>query len=277
MTSHAVRVFQERGLVPKKSFGQNFLADPGVARRIAELITPDGGGTVVEIGAGLGALTEPLLAQAAKVVAIERDRDLCPILRDAFAGFIARGKLDIIEADAKKIDFGVLFASGPERPWPRVLAGNLPYQLTGPLLERTTAIALEIDRAVFMVQAEVAERLTALPGSEAYGALTVFVSAAFDVARPMNVGRGAFRPRPSVDSAVIVLTPLRPARAMETDRFREAVRAAFAQRRKTLRNAWSKLGAAAEVEARARLAGIDLGRRGETLSVEEFARFAEGR
>jgi len=274
MTSHAVRVFQERGLIPKKSFGQNFLADPGVAHRIAELVTPDGGGTVVEIGAGLGALTEPLLAHAAKVLAIERDRDLCPILRDAFADLIAKGKLEIIEADAKKIDFGVLFASGP---WPRVLAGNLPYQLTGPLLERTTAIALEIDRAVFMVQAEVAERLTALPGSEAYGALTVFVSAAFDVVRPMNVGRGAFRPRPSVDSAVIVLTPLRPARAMETDRFRETVRAAFAQRRKTLRNAWSKLGTAAEVEARARFAGIDLGRRGETLSVEEFARFAEGR
>jgi 16S rRNA (adenine1518-N6/adenine1519-N6)-dimethyltransferase len=272
MTSQAVRTFQERGLTAKKSFGQNFLTDSRIARRIAELVTPGGGGTIVEIGAGLGALTEPLLARASKVVAIERDRDLCPILRDAFAGAISQGRLDILEADAKRTDFAALFAA---RPPPRALAGNLPYQLTGPLLERTTAIAHEIDRAVFMVQAEVADRLAATPGSEAYGALTVFVSAAFEISRPMGVGRAAFHPRPAVDSAVVVLTPLRPPRARETDRFRDAVRAAFSQRRKTLRNAWSKLGTAAEVEARARSAGIDLGRRGETLSVEEFARFAE--
>jgi len=278
MTSAAVRAFRERGLVPKKSFGQNFLVDPNVARRIAELSTTGSrlgdrpnGGTVVEIGAGLGALTEPLLARAARVVAIERDRDLCPILRETLADAIQEGKLDVVEADAKRADLGQLLASGPK---PRVLAGNLPYQLTGPLLERTTALADDLDRAVFMVQAELADRLLAAPGSEAYGALTVFVSGAFDVTRAMNVGRGAFHPRPGVDSAVVVLEPLRPPRARETDRFREAVRAAFAQRRKTLRNAWSALGPAAEVAARAESAGIDLGRRGETLSVEEFARFA---
>jgi 16S rRNA (adenine1518-N6/adenine1519-N6)-dimethyltransferase len=271
MTSSAVRVLRERGLVPKKSFGQNFLTDSNLARRIADFAAPEGG-TVVEFGAGLGALTEPLLARAARVVAIERDRDLCPILREVFAEPIASGKLDIVEADAKKVDIGGLLAHGPP---PGVLAGNLPYQLTGPLLEKTTALATLIERAVFMVQAEVAERLVAAPGSEAYGALTVFVSAAFDVARAMQVGRGAFHPRPGVDSAVIVLTPLRPPRAVETERFRNAVRAAFAQRRKTLRNAWRKLGPSAEIEARARSAGIDLGRRGETLSVEEFARFAE--
>jgi 16S rRNA (adenine1518-N6/adenine1519-N6)-dimethyltransferase len=272
MTSAAVRAFRERGLSAKKSFGQNFLTDANLSKKVAELATPGGArGTVVEIGAGLGALTEPLLERAAKVVAIERDRDLCPILRDAFADPITERRLDLLEADAKTIDFAALFAAGPA---PRVLAGNLPYQLTGPLLEKATALARDIDRAVFMVQAEVADRLVAAPGTENYGALTVFVSAAFDVARALRVGRGAFHPRPQVDSTVVVLTPLRPPRAVETDRFREAVRAAFTQRRKTLRNAWSKLS---DVEARAARAGIDLGRRGETLSVEEFARFAESR
>ncbi len=268
MTSPAVRAFRERGLAPKKSFGQNFLVDPNVTLRVAELCA---GGTIVEIGAGLGALTEPLLARARRVVAIERDRDLCPLLREAFAEPIASGQLVVVEADAKTTDLAGLLASGPA---PRVLAGNLPYQLTGPLLERATGLAGQIDRAVFMVQAEVADRLAAAPASEAYGALTVFVTAAFEVRRAMSVGRGSFHPRPGVDSAVVVLVPHHPPRAEETVRFRDAVRAAFAQRRKTLRNAWSKLGSPDDVRARADAAGIDLGRRGETLSVEEFARFA---
>jgi len=272
MTSAAVQAFRARGLSPKKTFGQNFLVDRNVSNRIADLASLGGAGTVVEIGAGLGALTEPLLARAAKVVAIERDRDLCPILREAFAEEIASGKLEIVEADAKRADLAALLMSGPP---PRALAGNLPYQLTGPLLEIATSLTAAIDCAVFMVQIEVADRLVAAPASPAYGALTVFVSAAFDVARAMKVSRGAFQPRPGVDSAVVVLTPHRPPRAAETDEFRAAVRAAFTQRRKTLRNAWSKLGTVAEVSSRAASAGIDLDRRGETLSVEEFARFAE--
>jgi len=278
MTSAAVRAFRDRGLTAKKSFGQNFLVDPNTTLRVAELCAGDEPastserGTIVEIGAGLGALTEPLLARAKRVLAIERDRDLCPLLRDAFSEPIASGRLVIVEADAKTVDLEGLLASGPA---PRILAGNLPYQLTGPLLERATQLAKVIDRAAFMVQAEVADRLAAEPGSEAYGALTVFVTAAFRVRRAMSVSRGAFHPRPGVDSAVVVLVPHRPARAEETDRFREAVRAAFSQRRKTLRNAWAKLGEPDKIRARAEAAGIDLARRGETLSVEEFARFAQ--
>jgi 16S rRNA (adenine1518-N6/adenine1519-N6)-dimethyltransferase len=274
--------FKSLGLSPKKSFGQNFLADKHAAAKIAELAVGTGAGggrskdgsaaTVVEIGAGLGALTEPLLARGAHVVAIERDRDLCPLLRDAFAAWIERGQLEVIEADAKQVDFGALLEPGPA---PRVLTGNLPYQLTGPLLERTTGLAAVIDRAVYTVQAEVGERLTAAPGSGAYGALTVFTSAAFKIARAFGLGSSAFFPRPGVDSVVLVLSSLRPPRARETPQFRAAVRAAFGQRRKTLRNAWSALGTAAEVAEWARASGIDLARRGETLSVEEFARFAE--
>jgi 16S rRNA (adenine1518-N6/adenine1519-N6)-dimethyltransferase len=267
----ATRAFRERGLAAKKSFGQNFLVEPNVARQIAELAAFQEGATVVEVGAGLGALTEPLLARGARVIAVERDRDLCPILRDAFAGPIADGKLVILEADAKQIDFAARLAEGPA---PRVVAGNLPYQLTGPLLERVTSMARALDRAVFMVQAEVADRLVAAPASESYGALTVFVGAAFRVNRAFGVGRGAFHPRPGVDSAVVVLTPTVPPRAEETETFRAAVRAAFAQRRKTLRNAWRALADTAVIAACAETAGIDLDRRGETLSVEEFARFA---
>jgi 16S rRNA (adenine1518-N6/adenine1519-N6)-dimethyltransferase len=271
MTSSAWLAFKELGLSPKKSFGQNFLVDKGAARKIAELAA-EGPATIVEIGAGLGALTEPLLAQGAKVAAVERDRDLCPLLRDAFASWIEQGQLVVIEADAKRVDYGELLRAGPA---PRVLVGNLPYQLTGPLLQRTTELASVIDRAIYTVQAEVGERLTAAPGSDAYGALTVFASAAFRITRAFALGPGAFFPRPSVDSAVLLFVPLRPPRAKETDRFRAVVRGAFAQRRKTLRNAWSSLGTAAEIAGWADAAGIDLGRRGETLSVEEFARFTD--
>src|SRR5262249_31443367 len=145
-------------------------------------------------------------------------------------------------------------------PAPRVVAGNLPYLITGRLLERATTIADAIDRAVFMVQAEVADRLAAPPGGDAYGALSVFVQAAFDVQRILVVRGGAFYPRPDVDSAVVALTPRRPRRAEETDAFRAAVRAAFATRRKTLRNAWKGLygWSREELAARAAEVGISL-------------------
>lgn len=269
-THTAKERFRALGLKPKKSFGQNFLADPRIARSIAELSSTPEGGTVVEIGAGLGALTAPLLERASRVIAIERDRDLCPILRDAFAEEASSGKLQVIEADAASLDYTSLFEGGPR---PHILAGNLPYQITGKLLEMSTRLAGRIDRAVFMVQREVADRLAAQPGTSAYGALTVFVTAAFRVELAISVGKGAFFPSPDVNSAVVVLHP--EPRAEETEAFRNAVRAAFAQRRKTLRNAWRGLGPSDLIEERAQRAGIDLNRRGETLTVEDFARFAQ--
>jgi len=264
---------RSRGLSPKKRFGQNFLVDPHASRTIAEAATTPPGGTVLEIGAGLGALTRPLLERAARVVAIERDRDLVPILREELAAPIEEGRLEIIEGDAMLVDWAAAFARGPA---PHVLAGNLPYQITGALLERAVGLASRIDRAVFMVQAEVAERLLAPAGSKTYGALTVFTQAAFEVRRVLSVKAGAFYPRPEIDSAVVQLVPHRPARAEETEAFREAVRAAFGARRKTLRNAWRGLyGLSLEaLEARAQEAGVSLDARGETLTVEQFARFA---
>jgi len=264
---------EAHGLRHKRHFGQNFLTDRRIAARIVELCTTPLGGTAVEIGAGLGALTAGLVERATTVIAIERDRDLVPLLEEAFARDVANARLRVLEADAKKADYRALFA---DRPHPRVLAGNLPYQLTGPLVEIAVGLADAVDRAVFMVQLEVAERLAASAGGEAYGALTVFVQAAFEVERAFVVKRGAFYPQPNVDSAVVVLTPRRPPITEETDAFRRLVHAAFAQRRKTLRNAWKTaldLGPE-ELSHAAKAAGIDLDDRGETLDVRAFAKMA---
>jgi 16S rRNA (adenine1518-N6/adenine1519-N6)-dimethyltransferase len=268
------RLLLERyGLRAKHPFGQNFLSDPRIAEQIAELSTTPPGGIVVEIGAGLGSLTAPLLSRAGRVVAIERDRDLVPALHEEFRSAVDDKRLEIVEADAKQVDYEALFA-GDARP--RALAGNLPYQLTGPLLRLTVALAERFDRAVFMVQLEVAERLTARASEPEYGALTVFVSAALDVERKMIVRRGAFYPQPRVDSAVVVLTPRAVPFSRETDDFRAVVKAAFGQRRKTLRNAWRGLpNVTGElVAAAAAKANIDLDARGETLDTAAFARMA---
>lgn len=276
-------LLRARGLAPKKRFGQNFLTDPRTAAGIAsaaaglppnETAPPSSpSGTVLEIGAGLGALTRPLCERAAHVIAIERDRDLVPILREELSQPLAEGRLSVIEADATELDWAKTLA-----PWPKphAVAGNLPYLLTGMLIEQATHAASAIDRAVFMVQLEVAERLAARPGSASYGALSVFVQAAFDVRRIFTVRAGSFYPRPAVDSAVVLLVPHRPPRAEETKAFSAAVKAAFGARRKTLRNAWKGLygWSREELAARAEEAKISLDARGETLSVEDFARIA---
>jgi 16S rRNA (adenine1518-N6/adenine1519-N6)-dimethyltransferase len=264
-------VLREAGLSPKRSFGQSFLVAESAVRAIAQACVSDdeqGKARVVEIGAGTGALTYALVPRARTVVAIERDRDLVPVLGRLFADDIARGALELVEADAQSVDLPALLGEVP----PRVLCGNLPYQITGRLLERAVHIARSFERAVFMLQAEVAERLVARPGTKAYGALTVFVRAAFDVTRILTVSRGSFHPPPDVTSAVVRLTPA--PRAEETDAFRQVVRRAFGARRKTLRNAWSGLVAPDILARVARDAGVSLDARGETLSVDDFARVA---
>lgn len=264
-------VLDAHSLRPKKHFGQNFMADRSIAQRIAELATTPTGGTVVEFGAGLGALTLCLLERASTVIAIERDRELVPVLAEALAP--AGSRAVILEADAKAVDLRTTFAPHPR---PHVLAGNLPYQLTGPLLERTVRARPWIDAAVFLVQLEVASRLCAAAGSAEYGALTVFVRAAFDVRRAFIVRRGAFYPQPNVDSAVVHLQARKQPVAEETATFQAVVHAAFAKRRKTLRNAWRGLLGLPEerIAAAADAVGIKLTDRGETLPVETFAAMA---
>lgn len=267
------KVLLERyGLKPKYSFGQNFLADERLAARIAEACGATGG-SVVELGSGLGALTRPLLASGVSyVLAVERDRDLVPALGQELASDVEAGRLSILEEDAKSVDFVAALAG---RPTPHVVAGNLPYQITGPLLEKAIHSAPSISRAVFLVQLEVADRLAAAPGSDAYGALSVFAQRAFKVERAFVVRRGAFYPQPNVDSAVVTLEP-RGASA-ESEAFRSLVKRAFEQRRKKLKNAWAGLFGerGLDLEAAAQRAKIDLSLRGETLSVADFARMAE--
>lgn len=264
---------RQRGLRPRKALGQNFLHDQRVCHAIAQAAVPSPGAWVLEIGPGLGALTGPLLELSERVVALEKDTGLAAVLREEQAERIASGQLVLHEGDATRIDWLPLLDGAPGE---RVIAGNLPYSVTGLLLERATTVAPHVARAVFMLQLEVAERLAAAPASGAYGALTVFVQAAFSVRRLLNVGSGAFFPRPEVGSAVVVLTPHVTPRAAETPAFRAVVRAAFGQRRKTLRNAWRGLfgWTDAELAAAAAEARIALEARGETLAVEDFARLA---
>jgi 16S rRNA (adenine1518-N6/adenine1519-N6)-dimethyltransferase len=264
-------LLERYGLKPKYSFGQNFLADERFTARIAETCAASGG-SVIELGAGLGALTRPLLASGVSwLLAVERDRDLVPALTQELAHDIASGRLQILEEDAKAVDFAAAFLGKPK---PHVVAGNLPYQITGPLLEKAVHASPGIDRAVFMVQLEVADRLIAPPNGENYGALSVFAQRAFKVQRAFVVKRGAFYPQPNVDSAVVKLEPL--GAGPETDEFRAVVRAAFGQRRKKLKNVWAALFGERGIElgGAAERAGIDLSARGETLGVADFERMA---
>lgn len=276
MTSRNPRgLLREAGLRPKRSFGQNFLVATPIARAIASACVPDdevGRARVVEIGAGTGALTGLLAQRARSLVAIERDRELVPLLvRELESSSATR----ILEADAQSVDLAQLLGDAdPESP--RVLCGNLPYAITGPLLRRAVELADRVERVVFLIQQEVADRLTATPGHKSWGGLSVFVQAAYEARRVVRAPPGAFYPSPEVTSAVVELVPANPPRAKETEAFRALVRSAFQARRKTLRNAWAKLAPdAAALERAAAQAGIALDARGETLDVLAFARMAE--
>lgn len=273
------KLLSEFGLSPKHSFGQNFLSDPNLTAKLAALAAPDAGTCVLEIGAGLGALTDALLERGCWVTAVERDRDLVPALGRIFETQVASGHLVILEGDAKTLDWNsaleaVRARAGQTAQRP-VVSGNLPYQITGPLLRKTVELGGRIARAVYLVQKEVADRLVATENSKEYGALTVFVRAQFQVERALVIKAGAFVPKPRVDSAVVVLTPSEGPACPETPAFREVVKAAFSARRKTLRNAWKGVLPSEILSEAAESCGIDLNVRGETLSVREFSAFAE--
>jgi 16S rRNA (adenine1518-N6/adenine1519-N6)-dimethyltransferase len=263
---------QRHGLRAKRTLGQNFLTDRGLCEKIAALVAP-AGHSVLEIGAGLGALTAPLLARGSSVLAIETDRSLSSVLRQKFAAEMASGQLRLLEGDAREVDLGQCLDSLSA---PRTLAGNLPYQLSGLLLRRAVDMAGACQRLVFLLQLEVVDRMCAAPGADAYGALSVFVQSVYRPHRELVVRRGAFYPQPGVDSAVVLLEPLGDGVGAPSAEFALLVRAAFEKRRKTLRNAWrSTLGLSPErLAALASVAGIDLDARGETLGVEDFSRMA---
>lgn len=262
MTRHDRPHAQEHA--PKRRFGQNFLHDPNVIERILRAINPQPADSLVEIGPGLGALTVPLLGRLGRLTVIEIDRDVIPLLRERCR---QHPGLQVIQADALRLDYRELAP-----PDGRIrLVGNLPYNISTPLLFHLLDQADAIIDMHFMLQKEVVDRMCAGPGDEAYGRLSVTLAARCAVSNLFHVGPGAFQPPPKVDSAVVRLVPRKPDfEIADPKMFDRVVAQAFSQRRKTLSNALKSLADAATIER----AGIDPRARAETLHARDFARLA---
>jgi 16S rRNA (adenine1518-N6/adenine1519-N6)-dimethyltransferase len=270
------RLLERCGLRPKKRLGQNFLIDRNVLQKILDAAELDRESAALEIGPGLGTVTREIAEVAAKVVAVEADRSLMPVLSETVGDF---PNVEIVHADFLKLDLPSFLAAhfGETRC---VVVANLPYYITSPIITRLIEAKQAVERMVLMVQEEVAERLTAQPASESYGALSVFVQYHCLVRTVARVKRTVFYPSPEVDSALVRLD-VRASPAVNVPNeglFFRIVRASFGQRRKTLLRSLSgspELGWTRQTaDAVLARAGIDPVRRGETLSIEEFASLA---
>lgn len=258
----------------KKSLGQNFLVDQSVLERIVAAVAPADGDRVLEIGPGQGALTGCLVNRVGRLVAVELDKRL---LKPLAAAYGALPHVSIVEGDILKVDLPRLLQEFGPGTWK--VAANLPYNISSQVLFLFLETPTLFNRLVLMLQKEVGDRLVARPGTKEYGILSVFCALHFDVVREFLVKPGSFRPIPKVDSVVLRFTPLPAPRCDVGDEafFRRVVKAAFGQRRKTLWNCLKVAEVAADDETlREVLAecGIDPGRRGETLDLEEFARLS---
>jgi len=250
----------------RKRFGQNFLHDTHVIQRIVSAIRPRPGEHLVEIGPGKGALTRPLLEAAGRIDVIELDRDLPPLLQTHCQG---AGELIIHSCDALKFDFASLIDKPANDNRLRVI-GNLPYNISTPLIFHLLDYAQAIQDMHFMLQKEVVERLAAQPGGKDYGRLSIMVQYYCQTEYLFTVRPGSFTPVPKVDSAIVRLTPYRqaPVAVDNIHDFEKLVRAAFAMRRKTLRNNLKEMLDSKAIES----LEIDPTRRAETLTLEELAR-----
>jgi 16S rRNA (adenine1518-N6/adenine1519-N6)-dimethyltransferase len=249
----------------RKRFGQHFLHDPAIIRRIIDAVAPAAGERLVEIGSGRGALTWGLLERAKSMDAIEIDRDLAQLLS---ADPRADGRLRVHVENVLDTDFIHLRGNGP----PLRIVGNLPYNISTPLLFRLLAQHTAVADMHFMLQKEVVERMAAAPGGKQYGRLTVMIAAVADVENLFDVGPGAFQPRPKVWSAIVRVRPAASPR-FEVGRegaLRTVVTAAFSHRRKTLRNGLKGLLSPADIES----CGIDPQLRPETLAPAQFGLLA---
>jgi 16S rRNA (adenine1518-N6/adenine1519-N6)-dimethyltransferase len=270
VAEHPARLLHRFGLEARKSLGQNFLV-PGVGERIARATKVKAGDWVVEIGPGLGALTEALLDAGAHVIAVDLDANMLRILPEILG---PRPELELVHCDARELDFAAIRARAPS---PLKVVGNLPYYVSSSILRRTVDERAHLSSATFTLQKEVADRIAAPPGSKTYGSLSVLVGLYAKATVTLRLGPGSFLPPPGVDSAVLHLEMLATPRADVPDfaLFEKVVYAAFAHRRKTIQNSMKDAAlplppgglAAALAEA-----GIDPIRRAETVSVEEFGR-----
>lgn len=262
-----IAVLERHGLHTRKALGQHFLVDDNIVGRIVGAAELDRGERVLEIGPGIGTLTDALLSAGADVVAVEFDDRLLPVLAELAA---ERGGLSVVHADAVSVPVTALEADGVS---PRALVANLPYAVAATVVLRFFQELPSLERAIVMVQAEVADRMAARPGTKAYGAYTVKLGLHARVAGRFAVPRSCFLPPPRVDSAVITL--VREERSADPALLEAAARAAdaaFTQRRKTLRNSLAAgLGiSAAEAETLLTAAGIDPAARAETLDIQRF-------
>ena len=259
----------------QKKYGQNFIGDPALLERIATVCDWQPGDRALEIGPGAGTLTRAIAREAEEVLAIEIDRRLAPLLEETLADC---ANVHLVFTDALKADLDALMRDTLGWDGRYKLIANLPYYITTPLIMHVLEDSKKVSELVIMVQKEVGERLCAAPGSKAYGAVTVMVQYAATVARAFDVGRHAFVPAPEVDSTILHLIPYekRPIQAQSDAVLRRVVKAAFSQRRKTLRNSLSSLGCdKALIRQALEAAGIEDSRRAETLSVAEFVALAD--
>ena len=250
----------------RKRFGQNFLHDPGVIERIVRAIHPKPEDTLVEIGPGLGAITEEILAVNPRLQVVELDRDLIPVLRTKFFNY---PEFRIHEADALSFDFSQLADGGRGL---RII-GNLPYNISTPLIFHLLGQAGVVKDMHFMLQKEVVQRLAAVPGDNNYGRLGIMAQYFCKVQPLFEVGPGAFRPAPKVDSAIVRLVPHEtlPHPAKDLGTLQAVVRTAFNARRKTLRKALGSLITVGQLQS----LGINDGLRPENLSLADYVLIAD--
>lgn len=249
----------------RKRFGQNFLSDPGIIQKIVSSIAPKTDDNIVEIGPGKGAITALLLEACPKLNVVELDRDLIPILLAQFAIF---NEFKIHQADALKFDFASLAEDEPLR-----IVGNLPYNISTPLIFHLLSYHGKVRDMHFMLQKEVVERMAASPGQKAYGRLGIMVQYYCEVDNLFLVPPECFQPQPKVDSAIVRLRPFKelPYQAKDVKLLERVVNVAFQQRRKTLRNGLKQLANAEQLDALT----IDISLRAENLSVAEFVALSD--
>lgn len=253
---------------PQKSLGQSFLEDLNIVRRIVDLADPGAEETIVEIGAGLGFMTEELAKRAGRVVAIEVDPRLSAILRERFAG---QQKVEVVQTDVLKYDFSSALPEGRVK-----VVGNIPYHISTPILFRLIDFRRSISSMVLMFQKELADRIAARPGTKEYGIPSVIVARYTRIACEMTVPPTCFYPAPDVVSSVLRMEVAHEPELPEGALFTTIVRAAFAKRRKTLWNNLRGIGLPEEAVERVFVqSGIDRTRRAETLSVAEFSLLAK--
>ncbi|MCI3028711.1 16S rRNA (adenine(1518)-N(6)/adenine(1519)-N(6))-dimethyltransferase RsmA [Desemzia sp. C1] len=277
--SRTKEILQKHGFSLKKSLGQNFIVEPNILANIVKAAGLDENTNVIEVGPGIGALTEYVARSSKQVVAFEIDDRLIPVLEDTLSPY---DNIRVVHQDVLKANLKEVLAETIDLEEPLMVVANLPYYITTPIIMHFLESELRIDGLVIMMQKEVADRITAAPGSKAYGSLSIAIQYYMEAEIAFIVPKTVFVPQPNVDSAILKLTRRdKPVVEVKDEKFFfELIRASFVQRRKTI---WNNLlirygktdEIKAELTAGLEKAGIDPKRRGESLSIAEFAKLAD--